>query len=154
MYLFEGIGGVWHFFTSCFILIELVALNSELFTKCKNSKYFSRYREKRIWDLDFWDPLLGLKMAILGVFYCCKTQYTWFLALKPSQKLYSIIVHSNQEVWAIWTILTSVNFDFSESFFHENVNISGKCWNFFRKTKSGRRLKFATDVLYNTILKF
>ena len=71
-----GGGGVGHFFTSCFILIELVALNSELFMKCKNSKYFSRYREKRIRDLDVWDPHLGLKMAIFRVFYCCKSQNT------------------------------------------------------------------------------
>ena len=84
----KGIGGGSDtFFTSCFILIELVALNSELFTKCKNSKYFSRYREKGIHDLDVFDPLFGLKMAIFGVFYYCKTLYTWFLALKPSQQL-------------------------------------------------------------------
>ena len=38
----EG-GGSDTFFTSCFILIELVALNSELFTKLENSKYFLRY---------------------------------------------------------------------------------------------------------------
>ena len=64
----KGIGGGSDtFFTSCFILIELAALNSELFTKCKNSKYFSRYREKCIRNLDVWDPHLGIKMAILGV---------------------------------------------------------------------------------------
>ena len=51
---------------SCLILIELDVLNSELFTKCKNSKYFSRFCVKPICNSYIFDPLLGLKMVISG----------------------------------------------------------------------------------------
>ena len=63
------------FQTSCSILIELVALNSEeLFTKCKNSKYFSRYCEKCKRDLDVFDPPLGIKRLFLGYFIAVKAK--------------------------------------------------------------------------------
>ena len=67
---FKGIGENLTLFASLFILIELVLLISELFSKCKNSKYFSRYCDKRKRDSLVISPILTLKMAILGIFLC------------------------------------------------------------------------------------
>ena len=46
--IFKGIGGSDPKFWSWLNLMELILLNSELFTECKNSKYFLRYRVKRL----------------------------------------------------------------------------------------------------------
>ena len=54
---------------SCLILIELDELNSELFTKSKNSKYFSRYHEKRKHAFDVFISVMGLKSHFWGI-YC------------------------------------------------------------------------------------
>ena len=53
----EWEGSQYTFYTSDFILIERVVLNPELFTKFKNSKYFSRYCQKHKHDVDVFDPL-------------------------------------------------------------------------------------------------
>ena len=64
----KGIGGGSDtFFASLFILIELVLLISELFSECKNSKYFSSYREKRKRNSLILSPIFTPKMANFGV---------------------------------------------------------------------------------------
>ena len=70
---FKGIGENLTLFASLFILIELVSLISELFTECKNFKYFSRYRDKRKRNSLILSPIFTPKMAIFGVLLCNKT---------------------------------------------------------------------------------
>ena len=61
-------GGQYTFYTSGFILIELVPCCAEFRTN-----YSLRYREKHKCNLDMFDPLLGLKIIIFGEFFSCKT---------------------------------------------------------------------------------
>ena len=110
----KGIGGGSEpKFWSCVNLIELFMLISELFTKCKNSKYFSSNPTKRehlfvIFD-SFWAP----KWPFLGYFLVKKAKFLHGCPWKLPKTKY---IHPIQEVWTIWNVKIVKNSYFGANF--------------------------------------
>ena len=68
---------------------------------CKNSKNFSRYREKPKRNSLILGPIFTPKMAILGVLLCNKILNLWLFILKVTKQSQGMITQQNTVVWSI-----------------------------------------------------